>query len=175
MTFGWLDLGCPQEAYFHAGDVQTHVEPHPDHPDDDLLDPRAMRTIVFTALLVRLPDDAKLAESSSDGPHEHASAGEGTWWTLDQLAAAAACPAGTARYRACAAAIAKVDSYTCSPRATRHTSSGGACDPKLTPTAPPRSTPRPPHCKATLSVTPSVTLKTLCNELHPSYTPVTLV
>ena len=83
----------------------------PDHPDDDLLDPRAMRTIVFTALLVRLPDDAKLAASSSDGPHEHASAGEGTWWTLDQLAAAATCPAGTARYRACAAAIAKVDSY----------------------------------------------------------------
>ena len=111
MTFGWLDLGCPQEAYFHAGDVQTHVEPHPDHPDDDLLDPRAMRTIVFTALLVRLPEEARLAESSPDGPHEHAATDEGTWWTLDQLAAAATCPAGTARYRACAAAIAKVDSY----------------------------------------------------------------
>ena len=90
---------------------EEEARPHPDHPDDDLLDPRAMSTIVFTALLVRLPDEAKLAESSPDGLHEHAARDEGTWWTLDQLAAAAACPAGTARYRACAAAIAKVDSY----------------------------------------------------------------
>ena len=111
MTFDWLDLGCPQEAYFHAGDVQTHVEPHPDHPGDDPLDPRAMRTIVFTALLVRLPDDARLADSSPDDAHENTPTGKGTWWTLDQLATAATCPAGTARYRACAAAIAKVDSY----------------------------------------------------------------
>ena len=114
-TERWIDLGCPREAYFHAGDLNTHEIAHPDHPSDDPAAPSAKRTIVFTALLVRLPPDAALANAPAHGaaaepPTAPASDG-GEWWTLDQLVADATSPAGTARYRAGATAIAKVDSY----------------------------------------------------------------
>ena len=102
----WLNLGCPKEAYFHAGDVQTHESAHPDHPEDDPLAPEAKRTIVFTALLGQPPAD------TLDAPTRDAAAeGDAAWWTLGELAAAAHDPAGIARYRAGAAAMAKVDSY----------------------------------------------------------------
>ena len=114
-TERWLDLGCPKEAYFHAGDVQTHLTAHPDHPNDDPLAPSAKRTIVFTALLVQLPADAALAPTAQPHPsgsaHGGPAADGGTWWTLDQLTADATHPAGLARYRAAATAIAKIDSY----------------------------------------------------------------
>ena len=114
-AMGWLELGCPKEAYFHAGDVQTHEQAHHEHPDDDPLAPTAKRTIVFTALLGRPPENARRA--SSDGARNTGStspaaqASDAAWWTLGELAAAAIDPAGVARYRAGAAAMAKVDSY----------------------------------------------------------------
>ena len=108
-TEKWIDLGAPKEAYFHAGDLQTHLAGHPDHPTDDPLAPAAKRTIVFTALLVGLPADATLAEA--EGAPATAPTDGGVWWTLDQLASHATGPAGVARYRAGATAIAKVDSY----------------------------------------------------------------
>ena len=114
-TEKWLNLGCPKEAYFHAGDLQTHACAHPDHPEDDPLAPGAKRTIVFTALLVNLPADAILANCGvpcpAGGTDTPSPADGGVWWTLDQLAADATDPAGVARYRAGATAIAKVDSY----------------------------------------------------------------
>ena len=108
-TEKWIDLGAPKEAYFHAGDLQTHLAAHPDHPTDDPLAPAAKRTIVFTALLVRLPADATLA--GAEGAPAAPPTDGGVWWTLDQLASHATDSAGVARYRAGATAIAKIDSY----------------------------------------------------------------
>ena len=102
---GWLDLGCAKEAYFHAGDVQTHPASEPGHSGDSTSHPEAMRTAVITTVLRRPLTGSTLADAA---PRHHAG---GVWWTLEQLAEDCADPAGEARYRAGAAAIAKVDSY----------------------------------------------------------------
>ena len=71
----------------------------------------AIRTVVITTGLRRLPPGAILADAPPAITRAAPATAEGAWWTLEQLAGDCADPTGIARYRAGAAAIAKVDSY----------------------------------------------------------------
>ena len=112
----------------------------------------AIRTVVITTGLRRLPPGAILADAPPAITRTAPATAEGAWWTLEQLAGVCTDPPAslaTARARRPSPRWTR----TCSPRATHRTPCDGACEQRRRPTTPRRQ----PETRTNSSSSPKMT------------------